>query len=148
MRQIVRREGQRRQSRFMPCPRQFGRWLWGLPRWSAFHSPDWRMLQPATSFAKIPFSRLPQKHLPAQVNFAPPASRSSPRLGGQGFDRAVKFPSVSIRRWPDGGPCLHEHTTTVPDPNGCFHSRQRTAWRDFRLAGYMLEVTPNAGRRV
>ena len=118
MRHIVRREGQRRQSRFMPCPRQFGRWLWGLTEVKCISLARLRTLQARHFIRKIPFLRLPQKHLSVQANFAPPANRSSPRQGAQGFDRTVKFPSLSVRRWPGGGAWLHERTTSVFDPKG------------------------------
>ena len=133
MRHIVRREGQRRQSRFMPCPRQFGRWLWGVTEIECISLARLANASGPPLHLQKSLLEIAAKALTGSGNFAPLASRSSPRQGGQGFDRAVKFPSVSIRRWPDGGPCLHEHTTTAFDPKGCSPSRKRTAWRDFSI---------------
>src|SRR6516225_11014103 len=75
---------------------------------------------------KDPPSRLHQKYLPAKVNFAPLASRSSRRQGVQGFDPAVKYPSVSIRRGLMEVPAFINSRQVSLNPRGCLHSLRLT----------------------
>src|SRR5215469_760607 len=131
-----------------PAPASVGRWLWGLPRQSAFHSPDWRTLPARHFICKNPPSRLPPKYLPAKANFAPPASCSSRRQGVQGFDPAVKYPSVSIRRGLTEVPAFINTRQVSLNPRGCFHSHRLTAWRDFSIGSVNAPMTPSAGGKV
>ena len=124
MRHIVWREGQRRQSRFMPCPRQFGRWLWGVTEIECISLARLANASgPPLSFAKIP-SRACRKSTYRRRRISHRRQSARARVK-EGKVLTVLSNSRQCRQLP-----LTPRVASLPaseQPGGIF-----------RLAGYML----------
>ena len=118
----------------MPCPRQFGRWLWGVTGIECISlSRLANASGPATSFAKSLLEIAP-KALTGSGEFRTAGKPLRARvkefkvLTGPSNSRQCRF-----RRGLTEAPAFMNTRQVSLTPRGCFHSRQLTAWRDFSI---------------